>query len=56
MIDRVGKKLRWKHTVSEVGKKQAPKTGFSLSGKELRVRKVGQGKGKTIHMELFGRL
>ena len=29
---------------------------FSLSGKGFRVRKVGEGKGKTICMELFGLL
>ena len=33
-----------------------PKTGFSLSEKELRVRKVGEGKGKTMHVQLFGLL
>ena len=41
---------------SSFGKKQVWKTGFSLSGKGLRVRKVGEGKGKTIHLLLFGLL
>ena len=41
---------------SSVEEEQAPKTGFSWSGKELRVRKIGEGKGKTIHMKLFGLL
>ena len=39
-----------------VRKKQAPKTVFPFSGKELRVRKVGEGKGKTIQVKLFGLL
>ena len=37
-----------------VRKKQAPKTGFPFSGKELRVRKVGEGEGITIHVAMFG--
>ena len=41
---------------SSVEEEQAPKTDFSLSGKELRIRKVGEGKGKTIHLQLFGLL
>ena len=41
---------------SSVEEEQARKIGFSLSGKELKVRKVGEGKGKTIHVELFGLL
>ena len=41
---------------SSVEEKQAPKIGFSLSGKELRIRKVEEGKGKIIQVELFGLL
>ena len=44
------------HRQGGVGKKQVQKTGFSLSGKGLRVRKVGEGKGKAIHVEMFGLL
>ena len=39
---------------SSVGKKQAPKTGFSLSGKELRVRKVGENNTLAIVWASFG--
>ena len=37
-----------------VRKKQAPETGFNFRGKELIVRKVLEGEGMTIHVELFG--
>ena len=41
---------------NSVGKTQAGKTGFSLSGKGLRVLKIGEGKEKTIHVVVIGLL